>query len=203
MSIQLALFFGFAALATLSAIWVILAKNPVHSVLSLVFTFLTTAVTWLLVESEFLAVALVLIYVGAVMVLFLFVVMMLEREAGNLHEGLVRYYPLAMLMALTVLGGLIYMIMGPAFTDMAPTLIERPADYSGIAVLGERLFTAYLLPFEVAGLLLFVAIVAAIVLTHRAPRSSKAQQVSEQVRVTKEERLKIISMPSEAKGSKS
>ncbi len=186
------MFYAFGGLAILAGLMVILCRNSVHSALFLVLSFVATSGLWLLAQAEFLAITLVLVYVGAVMVLFLFVVMMLDVELNAKKQKLVRYFPLAILVALTFVAVLIFAFLKDAL--ISPTLPSVEADYSNVKALGQVLYTEYLLPFEVAGLLLTVAIIAAIALTFRGRRAAKSPKPGQQVLATKENRLKIISI---------
>ena len=193
-------FYFFSALAVGSAISVITVKNPVKSVLSLVVTFFSMAVIWMLLRAEFLALILLLVYVGAVMTLFLFVVMMLNIDIEHQQSGFVRYLPLGIIIILLVVG-FILAAVGPHYfglTEM-PAPLPEPANYSNIRYLGEVLYTAYAYPFEVAGVLLLAAMLAAIALAYRGPRHRKIQNPSEQVSVRPEDRLRLIKMQPEPK----
>lgn len=197
------LFYIFAALALAGSLSVITSKSPVKAVLSLVGVFIATAVIWLILEAEFLALALIVVYVGAVMVLFLFVVMMLDIKTAVRNASLVRYWPLAALFSIAMVSFLIWI-----FSTQDPSLSEalvpaaQPANYSNIAALGMSLFTNYIYPFELAGMLLLAAMVAAITLTHRGRKAgSKAQNPAKQVKVNPKDRLQIVSMASEKKKS--
>lgn len=192
------IFYLFSALAIGSALAVVCSDNPVRSALCLVLTFFSSAALWMLLESEFLAITLVLVYVGAVMVLFLFVVMMIDIEQPKLQVMATQHLPLAILVGLSFLGLLGWMLSANQFGLSAFTPTPRDADYSSIAVLGEELFSHYLFAFEIAGVILLVAIVSAISLTFRGKRSgNKSVSSSAQIRVRKADRLKIISMPAE------
>jgi len=198
MTINLFLFYAFAAVLVIAALGVIAVKNSVHAALLLVLCFFTTAALWLLMQAEFLAIALVLVYVGAVMVLFLFVVMMLDINTEPMREGFIRYLPAGMLVALVMLGEMVG-LMG--VKSMA---IDPPADPGGAsntAWLGKALFTDYLLPFEVAAVILTVAVVAAIMLTLRRRSNTKYQNPSRQVEVQARDRIRIVKMPSASHSS--
>lgn len=190
-------FYTLAAILLFAALRVITTRNPVHAALHLVLAFFTAAGIWLLLEAEFLAIALVLVYVGAVMVLFLFVVMMLDINIDKLREGFWDYLPMAgiigLLMAVEmamVLGGKYF---GNPKLDISKA-VAKPADYSNTAELGRVLYTDYLLPFELASVVLLVAIVAAIVLTLRDRKESKSMNPAEQVLAKKQDRLRIVKM---------
>jgi len=173
-------------------------KNPVHAALFLVLAFFSSAGLWLLLEAEFLAITLVLVYVGAVMVLFLFVVMMLDINLAPLREGFIRYLPVGGLVALLMVIALTAAV-GPRYFGAATRPPPHLADYSNTRELGQVLYTDYIYPFEIAAMILLVAIVAAIVLTMRGPRQTKAQRPSEQVAVRREDRVRLVKMPAPAR----
>ena len=193
--VQTVIFYGFAAILLGAAVGVITARNPVHAALFLVLSFFTSAVIWLLLEAEFLAIVLVLVYVGAVMVLFLFVIMMLDINVEKMREGFTRYAPLGAVVALLMLVE-IGQVIWVKNNDIA--LLERsaprPADYSNTEELGAVLYTDYVYPFELAAVILLVAIVAAIVLTMRKRPGLKAQNIRKQVQVRREDRVRLVSM---------
>jgi NADH-quinone oxidoreductase subunit J len=191
-------FYVLATILLLAGLRVITTRNPVQAALFLVLAFFTAAGIWLLLEAEFLAIALVLVYVGAVMVLFLFVVMMLDINIDKLREGFWSYLPMAgtigALMAVEMV-----MILGTKHFGLARVTPPAPhaADYSNTAELGRQLYTDYLLPFELASVVLLVAIVAAIALTLRDRKDSKFIDPAEQVRVKRADRIRMVSMPAE------
>ena len=191
-------FYALAAILLFAGLRVITARNPVHAALYLVLAFFTASGIWLLLEAEFLAIALVLVYVGAVMVLFLFVVMMLDINLDKLREGFWEALPVALpvgvLMALEMLTIVGIKHFGP---DRIETPSPHPADYSNTAELGRQLYTDYVLPFELASVVLLVAIVAAITLTLRRRKDSKYIDPAEQVRVKRNDRIRMVSMPAE------
>lgn len=200
MSIQLSVFYLFAAVMVLAAIRMITAKNPVHSALSLVLVFFTSSVIWLLMEAEFLAIVLVLVYVGAVMVLFLFVVMMLDINISQIREGFVRFLPTATIVSAIMIVELVLVVVSKEL-DFARA--AAPAtEISNTQALGEVLYTDYLLPFEVAAVILLVAIIAAIVLTLRQRPQTRYQNPGEQVKVKRADRIRLVSLKSEGKRSK-
>lgn len=185
-------FYMLATILLLAALRVITARNPVHAALSLVLAFFTASGIWLLLEAEFLAIVLVLVYVGAVMVLFLFVVMMLDINIDKLREGFWSYLPMAGTIGALMAVEMVMILGGKYF---APSASEgRAADYSNTEALGRVLYTDYLLPFELASVVLLVAIVAAITLTLRAKRESKSMNVADQVKVKKQDRVRIVKM---------
>ena len=199
MSIVELLFYAFAALLVIAAVGVITARNPVHCALFLVWAFFNSACIWLLMEAEFLAIVLMLVYVGAVMVLFLFVVMMLDVNIAALREGFTRYAPLGILVAVLVvveIGSVVWVkgLGGAAPEAAASVAVEG---YSNTRALGELLYTKYLYPFELAAVLLLVAIVAAIALTMRHRTGMKAQDIAGQVSVRAKDRIRVVKMPAE------
>ena len=193
------LFYVFATILVAGALGVILTRNPVYSALSLVMCFVTSAAIWLLIEAEFLAVVLVLVYVGAVMVLFLFVVMMLDVNVEELRRGFTRFAWLGWLTALAVIVEIVGVIWarGGLGIDATKGGTAQPADYSNTLELGRILYTKYAYPFELAAMLLLVAIVAAIALTMRRRPGYKAQNISKQVAVRREDRVRIVKMEAE------
>jgi len=197
MTISEILFYAFAAVLVVAAIGVITARNPVHAALFLVFAFVNSSVIWLLLEAEFLAIVLVLVYVGAVMVLFLFVVMMLDVNLAQLREGFTRYAPLGLLIAVIVvieIGSVVWVKQLGGVTEAAASPSAGVADYSNTRALGELLYTNYLYPFELAAVVLLVAIVAAIVLTMRQRQGLKQQDIAAQVSVRARDRIRIVKM---------
>jgi NADH-quinone oxidoreductase subunit J len=192
------LFFIFAAVLVCAALGVILARNPVHSALLLVLCFFNSAVIWLLLDAEFLGIVLVLVYVGAVMVLFLFVVMMLDINVEEFRKSLAGYWPLAVAVAGFVIFAIINVIvvkhLGGVAYKTAPAL---PADYSNTRTLGTALFTRYAYPAQLAACILLVASVAAIVLTLRRRSGGKLQDIAKQVAVRSKDRVRIVKMASE------
>ena len=190
---DLILFYIFASVLVIAALGVISVKNSVHAALLLVLCFFTTSALWLLMQAEFLAVALVLVYVGAVMVLFLFVVMMLDVKTEPLREGFIRYLPVGIVVALVML---VEMISLMGVRGMAINPPPDPAGASNTAWLGKALFTNFLLPFEVAAVILTVAVIVAIMLTLRKRENTKYQNPSRQVAVQARDRVRIVKMPS-------
>ena len=197
MFVQLVFYF-LAAVLVGAAVMVITARNPVHAALFLVLAFFTSAGIWLLLEAEFLAIILVLVYVGAVMVLFLFVVMMLDINLAPLREGFIRYLPVGIAVAAIVVVELALVIGVSDFgLDSIPQPPAHPAEYSNTREMGELLYTVYVYPFELAAAILLVAIVAAIALTMRRRTGVKTQDPSRQVEVRREDRIRIVRMPAE------
>ena len=201
MNFQGALFYFFAAILVFAALRVVTARNPVHAVLWLVLAFFTAAAHWLMLRAEFLAIVLVLVYVGAVMVLFLFVVMMLDINFQNLRKEFRSYIPVGATvgvlvlveMTLTLVGGRLGMPTGGA-SGPAP-------GGSNTKALGALVYTEFVYPFEIAAVILLVAIIAAIALTHRKRRETKHQDPNEQVKVRPRDRLRILNIPSEKRDS--
>lgn len=191
-----ALFWVLSGVALVSAMQLILAKNAVKAVLSLVLSFFSTAGLWLLLEMEFLAMSLVLVYVGAVMVLFLFVVMMIDVETESLKSGFTRHLPLGACLSVLLVVGLVYALSAPQFPAANIALSALPSTPlvgSQVKALGEVLYTQFLYPLEIIGLLLLVAMVAAISLTFKGRRAgNKAVPAHEQVRVQKKARLSLV-----------
>jgi NADH-quinone oxidoreductase subunit J len=195
MTFQEFVFYLFAIIMVISALRMITARNPVHSALALVLTFFTSAALWLLLEAEFLAIVLVLVYVGAVMVLFLFVIMMLDINIAKMREGFIRFLPVGVIVALVMVVEMVLVVMSGDFALKQP--IPATADYSNTEALGQVLYTEYFYPFEIAAVILLVAIIAAIALTLRRRPKTKYQNPAQQVRVRREERIRLIDMKSE------
>ncbi len=183
-------FYFFAAILLAAGIRVITARNPVHAALALVLAFFTAAGLWLLLEAEFLAITLVLVYVGAVMVLFLFVVMMLDINLEQLRQGFWDYLPFAVLVAGLLVVEMIMVLGRERFGLTAPA--PKPADYSNTKELGRLLYTDYVYPFEIAAVILLVAIVAAIALTLRRRQGLKWMDPARQVKVRREDRVRLV-----------
>ena len=194
MTFQLLCFYAFGAVTAAAALAVISVRNPVHAALFLVLTFFSTACTWLLADAEFLAIALVLVYVGAVMVLFLFVVMMLNVDLDPLREGFVRALPAGILVAVVMLAEMLALIGVRAMQVAPPGEPAAAAGMSNTAWLATALFSRFLLPFEVAALILTVAIIAAIPLTLRRRTGVKTQDPSRQVAVKARDRVRLVKM---------
>jgi len=198
MEVSPIIFYSFAAVLVLASMAVISVKNPVHAVLFLVLSFFTSAAIWILLEAEFLAITLVLVYVGAVMVLFLFVVMMLDINVSKLREGFARYLPVGILVGVIILVQMA-MVLGPANfgLDKVAEPVRHAANYSNTKELGSVLYTVYVYPFEIAAAILLVAIVAAISLTLRRRPDSKSQSVAAQVKVKRQDRVRMVKMVAE------
>ena len=192
-------FYFFAAILVYAALRVITVRNPVHAALHLVLAFFTAAAIWLLARAEFLAIALVLVYVGAVMVLFLFVVMMLDINIDRLREGFWRYLPAAAVIGLLMLAEIVVMIVAYSGFETAVAPADPGPGYSNIKELGRLLYTDYVYPFELAAVILLVAIIAAIALTLRRRKDTKYQDPARQVAVQRNDRIRMVSMPAEPK----
>src|SRR5437660_12408782 len=193
------MFYVFATILVGAALGVIVARNPVISALSLVLCFITSAAIWLLLEAEFLAVVLVLVYVGAVMVLFLFVVMMLDIALAELRQGFTRFAWLGWLTALAVIVEIVGVVWarGGLGIDASRGATPEPAGYSNTLELGRVLYTRYAYPLELGAMLLLVAIVAAIALPIRHRSGRNCPNVSPHVAMRREERLRIVKMDAE------
>jgi NADH-quinone oxidoreductase subunit J len=198
MTFQTVVFYAFAAILLLASVRVITTRNPVHAALFLVLAFGTASVMWILLEAEFLAIALILVYVGAVMVLFLFVVMMLDINIDRLREGYWDYLVPGLVVAGIMVAEMSIVLIGKhsgLVAVAAPT--PKAADYSNTKELGRLLYTDYVFPFEIAAVVLLVAIVAAIALTLRARKDSRYQKPAQQIAVQRKDRVRLVSMPSE------
>jgi len=193
------LFYAFSLILVLAALGVITSRNPVHSALFLVLSFVQSALLWLLLEAEFLAVVLILVYVGAVMVLFLFVVMMLDINVEEVKEGFTRYLPIGVLVAMIVVAEIVHIILYRGRDIFSVALPEPyPETYSNTQALGGLLYTEHVYAFELAAVILLLAIVAAISLTMRQRPGLKIQSISQQVAVKREDRVRLVKVePSE------
>ncbi len=189
-------FYAFAAILVFAALRVITTRNPVHAALWLVLCFFTAAGVWLLLRAEFLAIALVLVYVGAVMVLFLFVVMMLDVNFDNLRKNFRSYIPVGATVGILVLIEMALVVIGSR-AEPAPRR-SRPTG-SNTRALGRLIYVDYVYPFEIAAVMLLVAIIAAIALTHRTRRETKHQDPGQQVKVRRKDRVRLIDLPIEKK----
>ncbi|MFN4263580.1 MAG: NADH-quinone oxidoreductase subunit J [Thioalkalivibrionaceae bacterium] len=205
MSFELFLFYAFSAILLGAGLAMISVRNPVHAALFLVLAFFSAAAIWLLAEAEFLGIVLVLVYVGAVMVLFLFVVMMLDINLARLREGFAEFLPLGLVVATAMATVLTLVIVRYVRIDAHPERVA--ADHSNTEALGAILYTEYVYPFEIAAVILLVAIVAAISLTMRRRAGNKYVDPAQQIRVRREQRVRLVSMAAEsidgAKGSAS
>ena len=200
MNVEAILFYFFSTILVLAALRVITARNPVHAALFLVLAFFTAAAIWMLLRAEFLAIVLVLVYVGAVMVLFLFVVMMLDINLDRLREGFWSYLPLGALVGVLMVVEMVLVLGGKYFgVAQLPSPADPGAGYSNTKALGRILYTDYVYPFELAAVILLVAIVAAIALTLRRRTDIKQQDPRKQIAVKRADRVRMVSMPSEKK----
>ena len=198
MDFTLIAFYAFAVAAVVSAVAVIGSRNPVHSALFLVLTFFTVACTWILAGAEFLGLVLVLVYVGAVMVLFLFVVMMLDVDVARMREGYVRFLPVGLVVAVVMLAEILALIgvrarSAAPFADNAAQLAAN-GDVGNTIWLARALFTDFMLPFEVAAVILTVAVIAAVMLTLRRRVGAKHQDPLDQARVRAADRFRLVKM---------
>ena len=192
------IFFFFAVMLIASALMVVFSKNPVQSILFLVLCFFCSSVLWLMIQAEFLALVLIFVYVGAVMTLFLFVVMMINFQGIFYKEQYVRYLPFAMLLFVLFIGVDFLALISNHLPVLETHLTPFPDTYQNTQSLGVLLFTRYIYPFEIAGAILLVAIIAAIMLAHYGARQdTKKQKMAQQHAVTKEQRLRIIKMKGE------
>ena len=198
MDAKTGLFYVFAALMLFAAFRVITARNPVHAALYLVLAFFQAAAIWILLKAEFLAITLVLVYVGAVMVLFLFVVMMLDINLDGVRQGFWKHFPLAGSVGALIALEMSYVLMG-GFREppkAASAAAQTASQMSNTKELGKVLYSEYIYPLEIAAIILLVAIIAAIALTLRARKDSKSQNPSEQVRVKRADRVTLVKMKS-------
>ncbi|MBS0443953.1 MAG: NADH-quinone oxidoreductase subunit J [Proteobacteria bacterium] len=197
MDIQSALFYVFSAVLLFAAFRVITARAPVYAVLYLVLAFFNAACVWMLLRAEFLAISLVLVYVGAVMVLFLFVVMMLDLNTETLREGFWKHFPLAAGVGVVIILEMALVLI-PGFDVRKPPALDAAAVKLGnTKLLGIEMYTRYLYPLQIAAVLLLVAIIAAIALTLRRRKDSKYIDPAEQVRAKKADRVRIVKMKAE------
>ncbi|MCW8827028.1 MAG: NADH-quinone oxidoreductase subunit J [Gammaproteobacteria bacterium] len=198
MSFEQIIFYIFSAILVFAATMMVTVRNPVRAAMFLILAFFTSAALWMMLEAEFLAITLVLVYVGAVMVLFIFVIMMLDIDIAVLREGFAKFLPVGIFVALLMLGMILMVVGGEHFGLEIFAAPERhAADYSNTRELGLELYTTYLYAFELAAVILLVAIVAAIALTLRHNPTTKFQQVPEQVAVRRNDRLRVVEMDAE------
>ncbi len=198
MSFEQILFYIFATVAVVGALRMITTPNPVHAALYLVLTFFNVALVWILLEAEFLGLLLILVYVGAVMILFLFVVMMLDINTAPMREGFVRNLPVGLFVALLMIVE-IALVVGPRFfgLEVVSSPAPRPEGYSNTGAIGEVLYTEYVYAFEIAAVILLAAIVAAIGLTLRRRKGVKYQDIGRQLDVRREDRVRMVRMDAE------
>lgn len=197
MEFKTVLFYMFAAIMLFGALRVITARNPVHAALYLVLAFFNAAGIWMLLQAEFLTILLVMVYVGAVMVLFLFVVMMLDIDLVRLRSGFWSYLPLGGLIGILMVAEMSLVLGGKYFGLEALPGQNFPAGYSNIKELGRLLYTEYVYPFELASIILLVGIIAAVMLTLRQRKDTKYQKPSKQVATRREDSVRLVSMPAE------
>jgi NADH-quinone oxidoreductase subunit J len=196
MDFQTLVFFFLSAILIVASLRVITARNPVHAALHLILAFFTCGGIWALLQAEFLAIALILVYVGAVMVLFLFVVMMLDINIDRIRQGFWSYLPLgAVLGALMVLE--MGLVLGSKYFQVPASEAITPAGISNTKEIGRLMFSEYVYPFELASIILLVGMIAAIVLTYRGPKKSKYTNPNEQVFVKAKDRVRVLQMPVE------
>lgn len=197
MGIEQILFYFFSAVLLLGAVLVVSVKNPVIAAMALVLSFFASAALWLLLEAEFLAIVLVIVYVGAVMVLFLFVLMMLDINMLRIREGFIRYLPFGLAVALLLIMMLVFVFSEQFGMESWHAPERQSADYNNTEALGSVLYTVYLYPFEIAAVILLVAMVAAISLTLRRRVLTRRQNIDKQVAVNPSDRLKMVKMDAE------
>jgi NADH-quinone oxidoreductase subunit J len=193
----LVFFYSFAAVLVFSALRVITAKNPVHAALFLVLAFFNAAGIWMLLEAEFLSIALILVYVGAVMVLFLFVVMMLDLDISHLRNQFKQFIPLASLVGAIIVAEMTVVLVRGFIGTVNPLPKSTPDGESNSMSLGKMIYGDYVFNFEIAGIILLVAIVAAVALTLRRRKDHKTQDIAEQIRTKSSVRIRIVSMDAE------
>lgn len=194
MTFELFLFYFFGTTLIGSAMGVILSRNPVYAVLFLVFAFINSSFLWMLIQAEFLALLLIIVYVGAVAVLFLFVVMMMDINIAELQQGFTRYAPVGAILGVIVLIEIAFVMMSDQITIKAQEVQAFASDYSNTEELGKELYTNYIYPFELAAIILLVAIVVAITLTMRKRPGLKVQDINMQVAVNPKDRVRIVKM---------
>jgi NADH-quinone oxidoreductase subunit J len=197
MEFKALVFYFLAAILVFASLRVVTVRNPIHAALHLVLAFFSASGIWILLQAEFLAIALILVYVGAVMVLFLFVVMMLDIDLDRLREGFWRYLPAGLLVALLIVAEM-GLVLGGTYLDVFESDVPQiEAGFSNVKAVGRLLFTEYVYPFELASVILLVGIVAAAALTLRGKRKTKAVDPSQQVFVKAKDRVRLVRMPSE------
>ena len=190
-------FYFLATILVFASLRVVTLRNPVHAALHLVLAFFSASGIWILLQAEFLAIALILVYVGAVMVLFLFVVMLLDINLDRLREGFWSYLPLGSIVALLVVAEMSLVLGGIYWGALESDVPQTEAGYSNVQAVGRLLFTEYVYPFELASVILLVGIVAATALTLRGKRKSKSVSPSQQVFVKAKDRVRVLRMPVE------
>lgn len=201
MSFEQFVFYLFATVLVVSSVGVVTVRNPVYAALCLILAFFTSAALWLLLQAEFLGVVLVLVYVGAVMVLFLFVIMMLDINLDPMREGFVKILPVGITVALIIAAEIILVLTSGAF-DFGE-IAKQADDYSNTEAIGKILYTDYVYAFEIAAVILVVAIIAAIALAHRKREGVKTQNIDKQVQVERSDRVRLVKMQAEKPQSSS
>ncbi|MCL2830802.1 MAG: NADH-quinone oxidoreductase subunit J [Betaproteobacteria bacterium] len=197
MEFKTLVFYFLSAILLFAALRVITARNPVHAALFLILSFFSAGCIWALLRAEFLAIAIVLIYVGAVMVLFLFVVMMLNINVDRLREGFWRYLPLGALVGILMVLEMAFILGGDYFSKLQPHAPQMAAGYSNAKAVGRLIYTDFVYPFELASVVLLVAIVAAIAIAYRGPKKTKYTPPGKQLRVHADDRLRVLKMQAE------
>ena len=192
-------FYFLSTILVYASLRVVTLRNPVHAALHLVLAFFSASGVWILLQAEFLAIALVLVYVGAVMVLFLFVVMMLDINLDRLREGFWSYLPLGAIVALLMVAEMSLVLVGSFYDWFEGDVPQTPGDYSNVKAVGRLLFTEYVYPFELASVILLVGIVAAAALTLRGKRKTKSVSPGQQVFVKAKDRVRVLKMPAESR----
>ena len=192
-------FYFLSTILVYASLRVVTLRNPVHAALHLVLAFFSASGVWILLQAEFLAIALVLVYVGAVMVLFLFVVMMLDINLDRLREGFWSYLPLGAIVALLMVAEMSLVLVGSFYDLFESNVPQTPGDYSNVKAVGRLLFTDYVYPFELASVILLVGIVAAAALTLRGKRKTKSVSPGQQVFVKAKDRVRVLKMPAESR----
>jgi len=190
-------FYFLSAILVFAGLRVITARNPVHAALYLVLAFFTASGVWMLLQAEFLAIALVLVYVGAVMVLFLFVVMMLDINLDRLREGFWSYLPLGAIIGLLMVAEMGLVLGGNYLGLLESSVRQATSEDSNVQAIGRLMFTEYVYPFELASVILLVGIIAAVALTQRAKRTNKSVSPSQQVFVKARDRVRVLQIPAE------
>lgn len=193
------LFYIFAAILVVAACRVIVARSPVTAVMHLVLSFFTASMIWMLLKAEFLAILLVLVYVGAVMVLFLFVVMMLDIDSSKLRQGFKTYLPLGVVVGAIMVGEMAFVLANAYWDTSVP---QAPADFNNTRAIGVAMYTEYIYAVEIAAVILLVGMVAAIALTLRRRSDVKVTRPSEQIRVRRQDRVRLVSIPSQTENSR-
>ncbi|MBN9478298.1 MAG: NADH:ubiquinone oxidoreductase subunit J [Bordetella sp. SCN 67-23] len=193
------LFYIFAAILVVAACRVIVARSPVTAVMHLVLSFFTASMIWMLLKAEFLAILLVLVYVGAVMVLFLFVVMMLDIDSSKLRQGFRTYLPLGVVVGAIMVGEMAFVLANAYWDTSVP---QAPADFNNTRAIGVAMYTEYIYAVEIAAVILLVGMVAAIALTLRRRSDVKVTRPSEQIRVRRQDRVRLVSIPSQTENSR-